>query len=93
MKPLSRTIRTRLTNLAVLCLLFATGTATGQTVTLTPDAVVNGVEAFSGDQYHQRLDITLGGTALAATRAFTITVPPELTVVVPALLPVPPNCG
>jgi hypothetical protein len=51
-----------------------------QTVTLVPDEVINGIETSSSDQFHQRFDITLGGTANAGSRAFTITVPAELTV-------------
>lgn len=52
-----------------------------QTVIVRPDEVLNGVESLSGDQFHQRIDITLGGTAGVATRAFTITLPAEITVV------------
>ncbi len=51
-----------------------------QTVILIPDEVINGIETNSVEQFHQRFDITLGGSAVAATRAFTITVPAELTV-------------
>lgn len=48
---------------------------------LRPNEVVNGIESLSGDQYHQRFDITLGGTAGPARRAFTIVIPAELAVV------------
>ncbi|MBK34446.1 MAG: hypothetical protein CME26_02820 [Gemmatimonadetes bacterium] len=67
--------------LLALLLAFWAGPIQAQTVTLRPDEIVNGIESLSGDQFHQRFDITLGGTAGPATRAFTITVPGELTVV------------
>lgn len=59
--------------------LFTTGLR-AQTIVLTPDEVINGIETNSSDQFHQRFSITLGGTATAASRAFTITVPTELNV-------------
>lgn len=52
-----------------------------QSVTLTPDEVINGIETNSSDQFHQRFTITLGGSASQAARGITITVPAELTVV------------
>ena len=53
-----------------------------QTVSLKPSAVPNGVASTSGQQYRQRMDITLGGSALNVMYTmFTITVPAELTVV------------
>ncbi len=79
MNPLIRQRKSGI--LLTLLVAFWTGSLQAQTVTLQPDEVVNGIEPLSGDQYHQRFDITLGGTAGPATRAFTITVPAELTVV------------
>ena len=53
-----------------------------QTVSLVPSAVPNGVAATSGQQYRQRINITLGGPALNHNyRMFTITAPGELTIV------------
>jgi hypothetical protein len=52
-----------------------------QTVTLVPDEVINGIEVNSAEQFHQRFDITLGGSAVRSARGFTITVPAELNVV------------
>ena len=52
-----------------------------QTISLTPNQVPNGVAPSSGAQFHQRFDMTLGGTAVAQSRMFTITVASELTVV------------
>ena len=52
-----------------------------QTVSLIPSAVPNGVQASSGQQYRQRIDITLGGSAIAQSMMFTITAPPEVTIV------------
>ncbi len=52
-----------------------------QTISLFPDEVPNGIAPTSGKQYHQRFNITLTGSPVQASRAFTITVPAELTVV------------
>jgi len=53
-----------------------------QTVSLIPSAVPNGVASASGQQYRQRMTITLGGTALTSdSHMFTITAPAELTIV------------
>jgi len=52
-----------------------------QTITLEPSAVPNGVSSASGQQFHQRMNVTLGGTAVGLSRMFTITAPPELTIV------------
>ncbi len=52
-----------------------------QDIDLFPNVVPNGINAGPGEQYHQRFDITLTGSPTASTRALTITVPPELTVV------------
>ena len=51
-----------------------------QTVSLTPDEVINGIETTTEEQFHQRINITLGAAAVGASRAFTITVPAELNV-------------
>ncbi len=65
----------------VLVLFLAPGNGSGQTITLTPDAIPNGIASLSGEQYHQRMDIQLGGTASAVINAFTITLPAEVTYV------------
>ena len=64
----------------VVTLFLAPGTSMGQTVTLRPAAVPNGIALTSGEQYHQRFDITFGGTAATSLRAITMTIPAELTV-------------
>ena len=79
MNPLNRQRASGI--LLALLAAFWAGPIQAQTVTLRPDEIVNGIESLSGDQFHQRFDITLGGAAGPATRAFTITVPGELTVV------------
>lgn len=67
--------------IAVVVILFlAPGTSMGQTITLEPGAVPNGIAQVSGEQYHQRFDIRFGGTAGTSLRAITITVPAELNV-------------
>mgnify|MGYP003572485959 FL=1 len=57
-----------------------------QTVTLKPSAIPNGVQSASGQQYRQRFDITLGGSATTTFSTvggpfLTITPPPEVTIV------------
>lgn len=43
--------------IAVVVILFlAPGTSMGQTITLEPGAVPNGIAQVSGEQYHQRFD-------------------------------------
>jgi len=51
-----------------------------QTVSLVPSVVPNGVQASSGQQYRQRINITLGGSAVGQTVMLTITAPPEVTI-------------
>ncbi|HCK09405.1 MAG TPA: hypothetical protein DHW45_05985, partial [Candidatus Latescibacteria bacterium] len=64
-----------------LALFLAPGTSKGQTVTLTPAAVPNGIALASGEQYHQRMEIRFGGTSTSGARGITITVPAELNVI------------
>jgi hypothetical protein len=70
-------------NLLALVGVFCMGVnrTVAQTITLFPDQIPNGIAANSGDQYHQRLDITLTGSPIQQSRAFTITIPAELAVV------------
>ncbi|MDP6779269.1 MAG: hypothetical protein QGI83_21120, partial [Candidatus Latescibacteria bacterium] len=65
--------------IALLSILTALpGAAWSQTIALVPDQIPNGIEKESSQQYHQRFNITLTGSPTAQTRAFTITLPPEL---------------
>ena len=64
----------------VVTLFLAPGTSMGQTINLRPAAVPNGISLSSGEQYHQRFDITFGGAATRSADGITITVPSELTV-------------
>ena len=52
-----------------------------QTITLNPDEVINGIETNSSDQFRQRFDVALTGSANQSARGFTITVPSELNVI------------
>ena len=65
----------------VMVLFLAQGNGWGQTISLTPNAIPNGIASLSGEQYHQRFDIQLGGTAVPASEAFTITLPAEVSYV------------
>ncbi|HCR16118.1 MAG TPA: hypothetical protein DIU35_01430, partial [Candidatus Latescibacteria bacterium] len=52
-----------------------------QTISLFPDEVPNGVASAAGEQYHQRIDLTLTGSPVANSRMVTVTLPGELTYV------------
>ena len=64
--------------LTVLSLPFASGLG-AQTIDVLPDEIPNGVLAPS--TYRQRLDVLLNGPDTGLSRSFTITLPPEVTVV------------
>ena len=75
--------RTR-TTLAVSCIvsavaLFLTSGLSAQTIEVLPDEIPNGV--LTPSTYRQRLDILLKGPDTGLSRSFTITLPPEVTVV------------
>ena len=79
---------------AALFLLAATPQAgQAQTISLFPDQVPNGIETVSGEQYHQRFDISLTGTPVGQSRAFTITVPAEFAVVPNSVTATSDNSG
>ncbi|MFT5365810.1 MAG: hypothetical protein ACI8V2_000751, partial [Candidatus Latescibacterota bacterium] len=63
---------------AVWVCLCGAGTVWAQTITILPHQIPNGVTAPS--QFKQRIDITLGSDT-GLTRSFTITLPPEVTLV------------
>ena len=69
----------RLLSLAVLSLLLYTSAGHGQTVTVLPDQIPNGITSPS--QFRQRIDILLNGPEPGLTVSFTITIPPEVSLV------------
>ncbi len=86
----------RLISTAILSGLFSLAIpipSPAQTFDLKPNAVPNGVTSALGERYHQRLDITLGPTAVQYFRAFTITAVSELTVVTSSVTATSDNSG
>lgn len=62
-----------------LSLLLYPSTGHSQTVTVLPDQIPNGITSPS--QFRQRIDILLNGPQAGLTVSFTITIPPEVSVV------------
>ena len=64
-----------------------------QSFALKPNAVPNGIASALGEKFHQRLDITLGATAVQYRRAFKITAISEFTVVTSSVTATSNNSG
>lgn len=69
----------RLFALALSLLLLYPSAGHSQTVTVLPDQIPNGITSPS--QFRQRIDILLNGPQAGLTVSFTITIPPEVSVV------------
>jgi hypothetical protein len=65
----------------VMVLFLVPGNGQGQTISLIPNAIPNGIASASGEQYHQRFDIHMGAGAIFKNQAFTITLPADVTYV------------
>ena len=53
-----------------------------QTATLIQNQIPIGIAPSQGEAFDQRMELALGKTAVEASRAFTITAPPQVSVVV-----------
>ena len=63
----------------------------GQTVKFFPDEIPNGIASGSGEQYHQRIDITFTTAPVSLSVMFTITLPPEVELVKGTYAVIPSN--
>lgn len=79
--------------LLALAGVFVPQTGYAQTVSLTPSVVPNGIASTSGQQYRQRVNMTMGAGAIGLTVMFTVTAPPELTIVANTLTGVSGTAG
>ena len=64
---------------AMIAVLLFCSVSHAQTVTVLPNQIPNGITSPS--QFRQRIDIVLNGPDVGLTTSFTITMPPEVTLV------------